>query len=76
MLPSSDVLSSAPTLQHHAPSHLPAAHSRGNYLGPFFWFRKILGKLCWTLYVSLYFNLTSTPPSVAVDKYIQRSVDM
>ena len=42
----------------------------------FVWFWKILGKLYWTLYASLYFHLTSTPPSAAVDKDIQRSVDM
>ena len=74
MLPSSDVLSSAPTLQHHTPSQ---SHTRGGIIWVLFvWFWKILGKLCWTLYASLYFHLTSTPPSAAVDKDIQRSVDM
>lgn len=74
MLPSSDVLSSAPTLQHHTPAQ---PHTRGgNYLGPFCLVLEDFGKALLDLYVSLYFHLTSTPPSAAVDKDIQRSVDM
>ena len=60
------------------PHPRPAAHSRGELsdLGPFCLVLEDFGKALLDLYVSLYFHLTSTPPSAAVDKDIQRSVDM